>query len=352
MLRKFICTFIAALMLLTAIPGAYAEGSFMPVREFEGVRYEGRSSSSLTTVLLIGYDHNDGGSLDAVQEGYIQGGQSDFLLVLAIDHDAKTIRRLQINRDTMTPIIFINREGVNLGKYRMQICLSHAYGDTQEVNNSNTIWAVENLLGIADANDGAQIDWYMSMDYSAIAKLNDLLGGVTVPIEDDFSQIDPSMVMGTTMKLTGQQAHWYCRGRHHVADQTNVNRMKRQRIYMNAAAKQLKERLIADPDFAMELLNGMGIVFDRSTQLEDAFGFTTSDYNGTPVTDTADHYLMTNESMSSIAQMMLRAVDYELYETEFFEGVNQIGANGYMEFVPEENAGIKWALDALYRPLQ
>ena len=35
-------------------------------------------------------------------KGYRDGGQSDFLLLLVLDHKNKTIRQLQIDRDTMT----------------------------------------------------------------------------------------------------------------------------------------------------------------------------------------------------------------------------------------------------------
>ncbi len=359
MIRRVICRLMTALLALIMLPTisfpAIAEMdfmSFMPMRRFEGKTYEARSASSLNTVLLIGYDHNDEGILDDAQEGYIYGGQSDFLMVLAIDHDAKQIRRMQINRDTMAEVQVYSRAGLSLGRRRMQICLSHAYGETQEINNRNTIWAVENYLGIADEDDGAQIDWYMSMDISGIARLNDLLGGVTVPIEDDFSRVDPTMVQGTTMTLTGEQAEYYCRGRGRVADQTNANRMKRQRIYMNAASRLLVEKLRADSGYAMELLSGMGMIFDTSSQLDASFGFSTSDYEGTPVTDTPTHFLMTNKSMEGIAKLMLQVMDYEICDMEYIEGEHQIGTSGYVEYITKKDAGLKWALDALYRPVK
>lgn len=361
MLRKMLLRCAAAVLVGIMLCACGAPGtlsaradnftSFMPTREYEGVVYEGRTSRALTTVLLIGYDHQDDGSLDVTQEGFIHGGQSDFLLLLAIDHDAKTIRQLQFDRDTMTDVKFYSKFGAYYGTRRMQICLSHAYGDTQELNNSNAIWAVENFLGIAGEDDGAQIDMYISMDITGIGRLNDLLGGVTVPINDDFSHYDATMVQGTTMTLTGEQAHIYCRKRYYIGDQTNSNRMARQRVYMNAATELLKERLAEDSNFARELLNGMGIIFDKSKTLDDSYGFTTKDYDGTPVTDTPTHYLMTDKSLDAIVSLLLKVMDYEICEVENIPGVHQIGTRGYWEFIPEEDAGVKWALDALYRPV-
>lgn len=352
MKKKLLCMLLALILLLPLAVAGADSTSFMPTREHEGVTYEARSSNSVTTMLLIGYDHNDGGALNEIPEDYIRGGQSDFMLLLVFDHDNKVIRQLQPNRDTITPVRYYTSAGEYRGLRDLQLCLSHAYGDTQELNNKNTIWAVENLLGISGDSDGAQIDYYISMDISGIAKLNDLLGGVTVPIEDDFSHVDPTMVMGTTMTLTGAQAEFYCRGRHHVADSSNLNRMKRQRIYIAAASKLLKEKVSADPDFAYELLNGMGITFDTTKDLDVGFGFTTTDSQGTPITDTPSHYLMTNQSLDGIVALLLRVINYEISSTEVLPGTSAVNqSTGYMDHIVEEGAGLKWSLDALYNPV-
>ncbi|MBR6666874.1 MAG: LCP family protein [Clostridia bacterium] len=325
--------------------------SFLPTREYNGVVYEGRPSSSLTTVLLIGYDHMDDGVIVEEQDGFTHGGQSDFLLLLVIDHENRQIRMLQFDRDTMADVKYYSKSGAYFGTRKMQICLAHAYGDTQELNNSNTIWTVERFLGIGGANDGAQIDWYIAMDITGIGCLNDLLGGVTVPINDDFSYYDPTMIKGTTMTLTGEQAHIYCRQRYFIGDQTNENRMARQRVYISAATQVLRKRIDENANFAKELLNGMGIIYDTSKTLDDSFGFTMTDYQGTPITDTPTHYLMTNQSLGAIVSLLAKVLDYEILPVENIPGTHQIGSNGYVEFVTAENAGLEWALDALYRPV-
>lgn len=324
--------------------------SFMPTREYEGVAYEARSAGSLTTVLLIGYDHMDNGEM-IEQEGFTKGGQSDFLLLLVIDHEKQQIRQLQFDRDTMTDVKFYSKFGANYGTRRLQICLSHAYGDTQELNNSNAIWAVERFLGIEKENDGAQVDMYLSMDITGIGRLNDLLGGVTVPINDDFSHYDPTMKLGTAMKLTGEQAHIYCRQRYYIGDQSNKNRMARQRVYMDAATDLLKDKLSENPNFASQLLEGMGIIYDTTRNLDDDFGFTISDQSGTPITDTPTHFLMTNQSLNGIVTLLAQVLDYDIKPVENIPGQHQVGTSGYIEFIAEKDAGVKWALDALYRPL-
>lgn len=354
---RFALLLLALVMGVTSLAAAdsgKSQFSFLPTVEYDGKTYQARSSSDVTTVLLIGYDYQKKGEIVSDQEGFINGGQSDFLLLLVFDHENKQIRQLQFDRDTMTDVIYISRDGKKSYPRRLQLCLSHAYGMTQEENNKNSVWAVENLLGIAGENDGAQVDWYMAMDITGINRLNDLLGGVTVPIEDDFSHYDETMTPGKTMKLTGRQAMIYCRLRYHIGTQDNKNRMRRQRTYMKAAAKLLKEKLADDPGYANELLNGMGLIFDTSKELDDGFGFTSTDHRGTPITDTPTHYLMTNQSMDAIVSMMLNSLDYEICTVENLPGehtIGYIGQNKAVEFITEKDAGIKWALDALYYPI-
>lgn len=59
---------------------------------------------------------------------------------------------------------------------------------------------------VSDLFAGIPIDYYVTMDLDGISTFNDALGGVTVTLEDDFSQIDPEMVKGTTICLQGKQA--------------------------------------------------------------------------------------------------------------------------------------------------
>ncbi len=345
-------TLLSALVLLFSVslaPDMASASGFLPTRVHRGMVYEARPKSSYDLILLAGYDHIDHGALDLENTSAIRGGQSDFMLLLVIDHEYKMVRRLQINRDTITPIKMMSESGEDLGVYPQQICLAHAYGMTQEENNENLIWAVENMMGIGAEDDGVEIDWYMTMDISGINKLNELLGGVTVPIEDDFSKFDPTMVQGTTMRLTGAQAELYCRGRHYIGDSSNLNRMNRQRHYMTAAAKLFVEKVQGNVNFTRDVLNGMGIIFDTSKQLDDGFGFSTTDYKGTPITDTNTHYLMTNTTLDNIVGQVAKAINYDIMETEVLDGKSVLGAV-YMEHRLEENAALDWTISTFYNP--
>lgn len=350
MRRLTSCLLLACLLLVASLPhSAHAASfSFMPTKEYDGNLYEARSKSAITTLLLIGFDHQNFGDITVEQHGYAYGGQSDFLLLMVLDHEAKEIRNLQIDRDTITDVKLINSSGKYIGTRPLQICLSHAYGATQEVNNANTIWAVENMLGISNIYDGIEIDGYITMDISGINRLNELLGGVTVHITEDFSAIDPSMVQGTTMRLTGKQAEYFCRSRYHVADQTNANRMSRQRTYMKAAGNLLIHEMKQDVNYATWLLNSMGVIYDKTSALDAGFGFTTSDNAGTPAGQETGTYLMTNMDLDEIAGLMVKVMDYTLMETETLPGEHTVGSDRYIRYTLEDGAAEKWTMGTFY----
>ncbi len=343
---RLVTLLIALLMMLSSAAFAEPAVGFMPTREVDGRIYTARPPADLTAVLLIGYDHYDEGR-EVEQTKYSQGGQSDFLLLLVLDHENREIRQLQLDRDTMTGIKVYGVLGGYLGVRNMQLCLSHAYGDTQEKNNDNAVWAVENLLGIADENDGAGIDWYMAMDISGIAKLNDALGGVTVRIDDDFSAVDETMVQGTTMRLSGKQAEYYCRGRFYIGEQTNSSRMARQRRYLNAAADVFKAEVRRDANYARRLLNEMGVIYATTAELDDGFGFTTSDNAGTPVGEHGK-YVMTNETLDSIVGQIARAIDYDICPIENLSGTHILARDGHIQYHLDEGVAQVWALSVFY----
>ncbi len=342
----------AALLLMTGDIAAASGSSFgmLPRRVVNGVTYRARPPSELTTVLLIGYDRTDGGQAELENHRYNAGGQADFLLLVVIDHKNDCIYRLQLDRDTMTDVKLVGPLGDDFGTRTLQLCLSHAYGKTQEENNRNTLWAVENLLGLG-GDSGIEIDWYMTMDISGIGKLNDLLGGVTVTVNDDFSALDPAMVPGATLKLNAEQAQYFCRSRMGIGEQTNASRMVRQQAYMKSAVEVLKARIRANTSFATELLTDMGIIYDTSYQSALDFGFEADAKDtGTPVAQT-EHYLMTNKSLTNIVNTILAALDYDLPDLETLPGVHQLGTDGHVQFLPEDNAALNWTLKTFYRPL-
>ena len=176
------------------------------------------------------------------------GGQADTLLLVVVDKAQQSYAILQLNRDTMCMVDFVDTEGKPLNQQQqMQLALSHSMGTGMEDSCENTVRAVSALLY------GVTIDGYAAFNMDSMSLINDAVGGVTVTIEDDFSQCDPSLVMGETITLDGEQAYHYLRGRMSVGDGENTSRMRRQRTYMTAFMKKAQELVAEDSGMANTL---------------------------------------------------------------------------------------------------
>ena len=219
----------------------------------------------LETILVMGLDKNERSEM---LEGYVNKTQSDFLLLLVIDRENRSINSLQINRDTMTEITRLGVFGGSAGKYTAQIALAHAYGSGGSDSALNAVKAVSNFLG------GVKIDHYMTFTMDSVALVNDMVGGVTVFIEDDFSEMDPSLVQGQEITLKGEQALHFVRGRTNVADGTNLNRMARQRQYMMGLYEKIMAAAAQDEAFPEKLVKKLADAFDTDLsvyQLDSLF---------------------------------------------------------------------------------
>ena len=276
-------------------------------KEYNGKTYVARTG--LTPILLIGVDRGE----NAVEQwGYQQGGQADFLLLIVIDSSEKKVRMLQIDRDTITDVETLGVLGNVIGTRKLQIALSHSYGKTPQDNCNYTIQTVSNLL------QGEPLDLYFSLNMASIAKFNDLLGGVTVTMQEDHTLINPAFTKGATLHLMGQDAYDYVHSRKYVDDGTNVSRMARQRNYMLAAKDTLLSRL-KESGFVDTLFDTLG-----------------SD-------------LVTNVSRGRLINEAAKASQYEVEEITQMIGERRIGVDGYMEFYADEQFLIDWVLSVFYR---
>lgn len=204
----------------------------------------------LKTVLLIGTDSTEG--YEEQTEGlklFYNAHQADFLMLLVLDTDAGTAEVLQVNRDTMTDVPWLDVLGNYGGTEFKQLCLAFNYGDGGPKSCRNTVNAVSSLLF------DAPIDYYMQIPMTAIPVLNDAVGGVPVTIREDLTAIDPAFVAGATVHLNGAQAEKFVRSRMALEDDSNTARMERQRDYLDSFQARAREAIDTDSQFVLTLLD-------------------------------------------------------------------------------------------------
>ena len=278
--------------------------------EWKGSTY--REKPAITTLLIAGIDKVEETEDPTGLNKYRSGGQADFLVLLAIDHTEKKIHQLQIDRDTITDVVTLGIFGNETGTRKMQICLSHSFGETPADSAKYTVRAVENLLG------GIEVDGYYMFNYTAVPVINDALGGVTVTVPDDMTGANPAWTQGTTVTLHGEDAETFVRARMNVAGGTNEERMARQNIYMRSAISLMNKKISADLSFGESLLGTM-------QELSE-----------------------TNMTVKRLAEEMNKAHSYEVLEVDHPDGEYAMGETGYVEFHMKENAAVEWVLEHLY----
>ena len=285
-----------------------------PVDGREITYYNGTAyakKEDLETVLLLGVDKFEG----ETPEGYLNNQQADFLLLLVMDKQNETCTPIQLNRDTMTQIRILGVTGEPAGTFTGQLALAHTYGSGEEDSCENTVLAVSNLLY------GMEIDHYVSLTMDGVALLNDLVGGVTVEVLDDFSGIDDSLVQGETVTLQGQQALTYVRSRGGMEDSSNLHRMERQRQYLAALQQQLKQASQQEDGFTLDAL----------LQLNE--------------------YMVSDCTVEQLSDLGDSLAAYQVSDILTTPGDAQEGEE-FMEFTVDEDALQQLVMDVFYEPVE
>lgn len=260
----------------------------------------------ITVMMVLGIDEfgpvKDSGS-------YNNPGAADMVTLLVFNETEEVCDILCLNRDTMVEMPVLGIGGKKAGTLVGQLALSHTYGSGLEDSCENTREAVSNFLY------GVKIDYYASFNMDAITLINDAVGGVTVTVTDDFSDVDPTITKGE-ITLKGEQAINFVRTRKGVGDQKNISRIERQKEYMEG-------------------------FLDAFGEKADDESFFLSTY------DEIKPYVVTDCSATVLSGIVSRYGDYKLGEVLSPEGENVLGGEFY-EFHADEEALDELILELFY----
>lgn len=198
-----------------------------------------RYNEDLTTFVFMGVDSDKEFEGQPGKEDMTSVGQADVILVLVLDEKSERVSIISVDRNTMSYFESYDGEGKLIGTSRAQLALSYSYGDGAHESCELTRIAVSDFLY------EVPIHAYYSMKYKAIGELNDAVGGVSVKIKDDLTSVDEALVPGETVKLTGELAEKFLTARGGVGNETNEERLERQKEYLlsfiDAAIAALKK---------------------------------------------------------------------------------------------------------------
>lgn len=272
----------------------------------DGVDYFPRQDISVILLMGIG---KSGPVVASTEPNH--GNATDMVTLMIFDETNQVCTLLNVNRDSMVLMPMLDDQGMENGSWYGQLCYSHTYGTGVEDSCENTRKTVSKLFS------GLQIDYYVSLNMDVVEILNDAVGGVTVDIVDDFSQIDPELTRGS-FTLKGKQALTFVQSRYNVGDHLNLNRIERQKEYMEKFVETFRNRG-ADESFIL------------------------STY------EKAAPYIVSDLPISTLVSMIQRYQDYDLAKPLSLEGENVLGEE-YYEFYPDEAKLEKLTLQLFYAP--
>lgn len=272
----------------------------------DGVDYFPRQD--ITVIMVLGIDET--GPVVA-SESYNNTGEADMVALLVFDNQEKICDVICLNRDTMVEMPVLGVGGKNAGTRYGQLALSHTYGSGLKDSCENTKATVSNLLG------GITIDYYVAMNMDAIAIVNDAVGGVTVNVTEDFSDVDPTITKGE-ITLMGDQAIHFVQTRKGVGDQKNISRIERQKEYMENFLTAFRAK-------------GDDEVFVLETY------------------DAVSPYMVTDCTSKTMTSLLSRYGDYALGDMISPAGENVMGEQ-YYEFHVDEDKLNELVVDLFYAP--
>lgn len=266
----------------------------------------------VNTILCIGVDKDEATQIKT--DVYGTAGQADAIYLICIDNTEKKYNVLSINRDSMIDVDIYDTNGKFVGIKKAQACVSFAYGDGKEKSCQNTVKAISRMLYNVPINS------YFSINKASFAPLNDIIGGVDVPVYDDDGN-----ATGKITHLDGKEAYDYIHYRDISKLDSNITRMKRQTSYIKAFAAKAIKATKSDISKPLELF--------ETTSL-----YSTTDLNASKIT-----YLTVN----AFADRNDIKLDFKSVPGKVTKG-----KDGYAEYEVDEEKLLEIIIDIFYDKLE
>ncbi len=261
----------------------------------------GNEESTKKHYLCIGVDKFE--IMSEREKVYNSIGQGDGLFLITLDEDAKTMDIVAIPRDTMVTVqkYYSNMEFIRAEED--QICLQYAYADGLENSCELTVDRVEELF------PGVTIDGYVAINMMSIIEINNVIGGVTVTVNNADTAQKMGVAVGESVHLsTWDKVSLYLQTRDKEVFESAYTRMERFKDYIKAFIPCALEAVKQNPLLIAEMVEVLGEHM---------------------VTD------MTVADMAAVAKTASEiSVETITYRT--LEGTVQMGEDGCEEFFPDK----------------
>lgn len=286
------------------------------------VKYKGQIyayNEDILTFLFMGIDKNDE-QVTQVAEG-TNGGQADALFLLLLNPHDKSVSVLAINRNTMTDIDVYNEEGSYVNTITAQIAVQHGFGNGMEESCRYQVDAVRKLLY------DIPIHGYCAINAKAVIPITDMVGGVELTVLEDVQKYggkshEVILKEGETKVLDGENSYSYVRFRDVSIEKSADGRLERQKQWLTAFMKQVKEQTAADISLPVKLYNEI------------------------------TNYMVTDVSVDEVAYLTSIASGYTFEKEHMYSLTGEtVMGEKFEEFYVDEEALYELILQLFYEPV-
>ena len=202
-------------------------------------------NEDIMTFLIMGIDKMDSEVTQVY--GEVNGGQADALFLVVFNPHNRTTKVIGINRNTLTDVEIYDEYGNYVTTMPAQIAVQHGFGDGVEGSCELQKRAVSNLFY------QLPIHGYAAINMSAIATINDAIGGVEVTPDYDFTYDDYSFKAGEPVLLEGEAAFAFLKGRDVAQIGSADKRLARQKMYLTAFISKVISEAEKNPTLAVDI---------------------------------------------------------------------------------------------------
>lgn len=189
----------------------------------------------IINVMLVGQQSRKGSSSKL----------ADTMILCTINRESGTLTMTSFLRDTYVQLP--NYKGRVCGMQRMNVCYNLGW------NWGGDLGGMEMLDMLITNNFGVEVDYNIEIDFTAMTKIVNAVGGVTMTVTEDeaefinnFKHYKGKKVEPGTVVLDGDQALMYARIRKANAADNDMNRALRQRNLITQIIKQCTEMSLKD----------------------------------------------------------------------------------------------------------
>ena len=221
----------------------YTESERKNIVVYGGKEYQ--YNEHLSNYLFMGIDTRE--SIEEEQTR-AENGRADAIFFVSYDRVEKTVKCFAIPRDTMASIHAYSVDGEDLGLTEDHISMQYLYGDGKDESCRLMKETISRMLY------GVPIQGYCSVNMDAIPAAVKVLGGVTLVVPDKtLETVNPKFKEGTEVIITEADAEQFVRYRDTTQSQSAIDRMNRQKVFMEAFVETAKAKATDNTSLVVDM---------------------------------------------------------------------------------------------------